>query len=157
MWLKLAFLAVPLVEIALYVVIGGAIGLWPTLAWVVLSGVLGIFILKRAARFGNITFDGSMQALGQPKSQPARRVMQILAGVLLILPGFLTDALGLLLLLPPIQLVIIGLMAKKIAAYSQSGTQSMTVEGVWREVEPEPDGRLNGTDPNSPPSDWTRH
>jgi UPF0716 protein FxsA len=157
MWLKLAFLAVPLVEIALYVVIGGAIGLWPTLAWVVLSAVLGIFILKRASRFGNITFGGSMQALGKPKSQPARRVMQILAGVMLILPGFLTDTIGLLLLFPPIQLVIIGLLASKIAAYGQSRPQGMTVEGDWREVEPGPDGSLNGSDPASQPSDLTRH
>ena len=38
MWLMLAVLALPLVEIALFVVVGGAIGLWATLAWVVLIG-----------------------------------------------------------------------------------------------------------------------
>jgi UPF0716 protein FxsA len=157
MWLKLAFLVVPLIEIALYVLIGRVIGVWLTLAWVVLSAVLGIFILKRAARFGTITFDGSMQALGQPSSPPAQRVMQILAGVLLILPGFLTDSLGLLLLLPPVQLAIIGLLAARIATFRASGHQGMTVEGDWREVEPGPDGRLNSSDPAGPPSEWTRH
>jgi UPF0716 protein FxsA len=57
MWLMLALLALPLIEIALFVVIGGAIGLWPTLAWVVLSVVLGVVILKLVARLGPISFD----------------------------------------------------------------------------------------------------
>ena len=44
-----AFLGWPLIEIALFVVIGGWIGLWATLGWVVLSAVLGVFVMKLAA------------------------------------------------------------------------------------------------------------
>lgn len=157
MWLKLAFLVVPLVEIALYVLIGRVIGVWLTLGWVVLSAVFGIFLLKRASRSGTITFDGGLQALEHPLSPLARRVMQVVAAILLILPGFLTDTLGLLLLLPPVQLALIALLASRISVVRGAGAQSMTVDGDWHEVHPGPDGRLDGPDRTNPPSDWTRH
>ncbi len=157
MWLKLAILVVPLVEIALYVLIGRVIGVWLTLAWVVLSAAIGVYILKRASRFGTISFDRGMQALGHPLSPLARRVMQILAAILLILPGFLTDTLGLLLLLPPVQTGLIGLLASRITIHQPGMAQSMTVDGEWHEVDPTPDGQLKGPDRAEPPSDWTRH
>ncbi len=157
MWLKLAFLVVPLAEIALYVLIGRVIGVWLTLAWVILSAAIGIYILKRASRFGTITLDRGMQALGHPLSPLARRVMQILAAILLILPGFLTDTLGLLLLLPPLQTGLIGLLAARITVHRAGAGQGMTVDGDWHEVDPAPDGRLSGPDRADPPSGWTRH
>ncbi|MFN6005839.1 MAG: FxsA family protein, partial [Paracoccaceae bacterium] len=46
MWIILAILAWPLVEIALFVTLGGTLGLWLTLAWVLLTGVIGVLILK---------------------------------------------------------------------------------------------------------------
>ena len=49
MWPFVVLLGWPLLEIALFVVIGGQIGLWATLAWVVLSDVLGVFVMKLAA------------------------------------------------------------------------------------------------------------
>ncbi|MFZ1338303.1 MAG: FxsA family protein, partial [Paracoccaceae bacterium] len=46
MWLLVALLGWPLMEIGLFVVIGGQIGLWATLAWVVLSAMLGVLALR---------------------------------------------------------------------------------------------------------------
>ena len=46
MWFLIAALALPLVEIALLIQIGGLIGLWPTLAWIVGSGVLGLAVIR---------------------------------------------------------------------------------------------------------------
>ena len=46
MWLLLAFIAVPLIEIALFIQVGGAIGLWPTLAIVILTALLGTWLLR---------------------------------------------------------------------------------------------------------------
>jgi preprotein translocase subunit SecB len=74
---------------------------WATLAWVLLSAVLGVLILKRVARMGAISFDRDVKALRDPMSPIAGRALSILAAGLLILPGFFTDTLGLLLLLPP--------------------------------------------------------
>lgn len=153
MWLMLAFLALPMVEIALFVVLGGAIGLWLTLAWVVLTAVLGLAILRWVARLGSISFARDVQSLRDPMSPIARRALTIAAAVLLILPGFFTDALGLLLLLPPIQALIIGLVARRVSRGGPTRQASVTIDGEWTEVSPGADDQP----PARPPSEWTRH
>lgn len=102
-----AFLAWPLVEIALFVVIGGRIGLWPTLIWVVLSALLGIMVMRLTAARQAMALRDGLRAVRDPARLAAAGILSMLAGVLLILPGFLTDALGLLLLLPPVRTLII--------------------------------------------------
>lgn len=165
MWLILAILGLPLVEIALFVVIGGAIGLWATLAWVVLSAVVGVLILKRVARLGAISFERDVRALRNPMSPIAGRALMILGAGLLILPGFFTDSLGLLLLLPPVQGVLIRALSRRIR---QSGTvrqAGLTIDGDWKDVSPaneaasgpsRGDGHERPAD-DTPQSGWTRH
>jgi UPF0716 protein FxsA len=157
MWLMLAVLALPLVEIALFVVVGGAIGLWATLAWVLLSAVLGVLILKRVARMGAISFDRDVKALRDPMSPIAGRALSILAAGLLILPGFFTDTLGLLLLLPPVQSLLVNIFARRLRQSGAVHQASMTIEGDWAEVSPARNDDETRTDPAHPPSGWTRH
>src|SRR5690606_8852424 len=108
-----AFLLWPLTEIALFVLIGGQIGLWPTLIWVVLSGFLGVMVLRMTALRQSVALRSGLQGLRDPAALAAGGLMSMLAGLLLILPGFLTDGLGLLLLLPPVQrLVTASLMSR---------------------------------------------
>lgn len=160
MRLMMVLLGLPLIEIALFVVIGGAIGLWLTLAWVVGSAVLGVLILKRVARLGPISFTGDVRALRDPASPIARRALTIVAALMLILPGFFTDTLGLLLLLPPVQRAIVGFFARRVRNDGTARQTSMTIDGDWSEVNPD----STHTPPNSvasnsdqPPSGWTRH
>jgi UPF0716 protein FxsA len=136
MWLILLLIALPLVEIALFVVVGGAIGLWATLAWVVLTLVLGVLILKGIARRGAISFERDVKSLGNPSSPVAGRALTILAAGLLILPGFFTDAAGLLLLLPPVRNLVASRLSRRLAARSPAHYASMTIEGNWSEVSP---------------------
>jgi UPF0716 protein FxsA len=157
MWLMLAVLALPLVEIALFVVVGGAIGLWATLAWVVLSAVLGVLILKRVARMGAISFDRDVKALRDPMSPIAGRALTILAAGLLILPGFFTDTLGLLLLLPPVQMLLVNMFARRLRQSGAVHQSSITIEGDWSEVPPTRSDDPAGPDTAQPPSGWTRH
>jgi UPF0716 protein FxsA len=157
MWLMLAVLALPLVEIALFVVVGGAVGLWLTLAWVVASAALGVLILKRVAMKGPISFDRDVRSLRDPLSPIARRALTILASGLLILPGFFTDTLGLLLLLPPVQLLIIGLLAQRVRRAGTVHPGQMTIDGEWSEVSSAADDRAPGNPTDAPPSGWTRH
>jgi len=158
MWLILGFLAVPLVEIALFVVIGGAIGLWPTLAWVVLSAVLGVLILKRLAGMGPIMVGPDIRSLRDPLSPLARRALLIVAAGFLILPGFLTDVLGLLLLVPVVQSFILYLVSRRLRQSGAVYRSSMTIDGDWTEVSPPTgDRRTPEADKPLPPSEWTRH
>ena len=155
MWVLLAILAVPLIEIGLFVTIGGAIGLWPTLAWVIASVALGLLVLKGIAETGSVSLSPDMSEMRDPLSPIAHRAMVALAGGLLILPGFLTDFIGLLLLIPPLRSLIMKLVAKRLSR----GTvivRSTVIDGDWREVAPnDPPG--DATNPAIPPTDATRH
>ncbi|MGL4235661.1 FxsA family protein [Tabrizicola sp.] len=153
MWIFLLILAVPLVEIALFVTLGGAIGLWPTLAWVLVSAALGIFVLKRVAVSGAVSLRQDMREMRDPLSPLAHRAILVMAAVLLLLPGFFTDALGLLLLLKPVRLGVIALIARRIRVVPMGGTATADViEGDWSEVK---DSDLPPR--RDQPSGWTRH
>lgn len=108
MWIVLGLLAWPLIEIGLFVTLGAKLGLWLTLAWVLLTGVLGVLLLKGTALASRQTLqEGFREGLHDPLSPLAHRALVGVAAVLLILPGFFTDALGLILLLPPVRALII--------------------------------------------------
>ncbi|WP_309668449.1 FxsA family protein [Tabrizicola sp.] len=155
MWLFLLILAIPLIEIGLFVEFGGAIGVWPTLAWVLISAILGIFILRRVATKGAVTLGADMAEMGNPLSPIAHRVLLVVAAVLLLLPGFLTDALGLLLLLKPVRTLLIALIARrlKLGPRPAGGAQGSpdVIEGEWLEVDE------NDPPRRDKPSEWTRH
>lgn len=98
--LLLLLAAVPFLEIALLIKVGQAIGFWPTLLLVVLSASFGSYVL----------YEQGFQVLGRamatiqrgrsPMAPVIDGIFILLAGVLLIMPGFLTDAAGLALLVP---------------------------------------------------------
>ena len=94
MWLFLAFLAVPLIEIALFVEVGGMIGLWPTLAIVVLTAVIGTWAVRSQGLLAIERLRGSFQHLDDPTEPLAHGAMILVAGALLLTPGFFTDAVG---------------------------------------------------------------
>jgi UPF0716 protein FxsA len=148
MWVLLAILAVPLIEIGLFVTLGGAIGLWPTLAWVLVSAALGILVLKGIATTGAVSLGADMRQMSDPLSPIAHRVLVVMAGALLLLPGFFTDALGILLLIPPVRTLVIKLIGRKLGKGTVVAS-STVIEGDWREVTPE--------DKGAPPSSGTRH
>jgi UPF0716 protein FxsA len=115
MWIVLGILALPLVEIGLFVTLGAQLGLWLTLAWVVLTGVLGVLLLRGLALSGGQRLrDGLQEGMQDPLSPIAHKALMGVAAVLLILPGFFTDALGLLLLLPPVRSLIIKALAGRM-------------------------------------------
>lgn len=103
MWQFLPLALWPLIEIALFVLIGGAIGLWPTLAWVIGTAVFGSWLIRRQGQRAQFALRHGLAAMSDPVSPAAHGTMLVFAGILLILPGFLTDAIGLLLLLPPVR------------------------------------------------------
>ena len=108
MWLFVAFLAVPLIEIALFVQVGGAIGLFPTLAIVIITAILGTYLV-RAQGFAALTnLRQSFSQLSDPTEHLAHGAMILFAGALLLTPGFFTDAIGLLCLWLPARAVFIG-------------------------------------------------
>jgi UPF0716 protein FxsA len=101
--LLLIFAAIPFLEIAVMIKVGQALGFWPTLAMIVASAVLGTYVLYEQ---GFQVLGRAMEAMarGKPPVGPVvDGVFVALAGLLLIVPGFLTDILGLALLIPRVR------------------------------------------------------
>lgn len=115
------FLLLPLIEIAGFVLVGNAIGLWPTLAGVVLSGLLGALVL----RWQGVAVLRDLQRQINSGMMPARAVADTamigVAGFLLLLPGYFTDILGLLLLIPPVRYALYSAVRSRIKVVPLSG------------------------------------
>ena len=95
-----ALLAIPLLQIAAFIVIGGQIGIWLTLMMILVTAIVGS-ILLRWQGFG--LFSRIQAEMGQnrvPARDLVHGVMILVAGVLLLTPGFITDSLGFLLFVP---------------------------------------------------------
>lgn len=106
--LLLSLICLPLVEIALFIVVGGALGLWPTLALVIASSVAGLAVMRGHGAQSLARLQASLEQGGDPTGPLAHGALLMIAGILLFVPGFLTSACGLLLLVPPVRRWMIG-------------------------------------------------
>lgn len=97
------FLVVPIIEIALFVVVGTRIGLGPTLAIVVLTAVAGSWLVARQGAATWLEFQAQLARGELPAAQLAHGAMILVAGALLLTPGFLTDLIGFALLVPAVR------------------------------------------------------
>lgn len=104
--LFVVFLVVPIVELAVIIQVGQVIGTWNTIAVLLLVSFGGAWLVKHEGLAVVQRFRQQIAAGHVPGRELADAVLILLAGALLLTPGFVTDILGLLLLLPPIRSVI---------------------------------------------------
>ena len=156
MYLFLAFLMVPLIEIALFIQVGDVIGLWPTLAIVVLTAVLGTSLVRSQGRMAMGQLRNSFSELNDPTEPLAHGAMILFSGALLLTPGFFTDAVGFALLLPPVSKAVFMYIQSRVVVHQfQMGPQTRTrshetgdvIDGVYEEVPPKKDSSAR-------PSGW---
>ncbi len=106
-----SFLLLPLIEIALFIVVGRAIGLLPTLALVILAAIMGAVLLRQQG-LGVITrMRNSVNAGTVPGRTMFDAMLIGVAAVLLVLPGFLSDIVALALLIPAVRGMIFANLA----------------------------------------------
>lgn len=147
----------PLIEIALFVTVGGAIGLWLTLLVVLGTGVLGVTLLRTQGLRTADRLRAEMGRMRDPVGTAGHGALLALAAILLILPGFLTDFLGLLLLIAPLRTALIAQMVRRMGVASMRSDQparrsdGIVIDGEFVEIEPD-----TAKQPG-PPSGWTRH
>ena len=97
----LAMIGVPIVEIAVFIQVGGWIGLWPTIATVLLTALVGTALLRQQGFATLVKVRESLEAGRLPMAEVFDGVCLLVAGALLLTPGFVTDAVGFLLFVPP--------------------------------------------------------
>src|SRR5262245_43878311 len=100
------FIVVPIVELYVIIQVGQAIGLVPTLALLLADAVLGSLLLRHQGRGVWRRFNEALEARRFPVREVADGLMIAVGGTLLLTPGFLTDILGLILLIPPTRAVV---------------------------------------------------
>jgi UPF0716 protein FxsA len=95
------FLLLTLAEIACFILVGRRIGLWPTLSLVVLAAFAGVILMRIQGLGALMRLRQSAQEGRAPGREMLDAAMIVLAGFLLLVPGFISDAIGLALFLPP--------------------------------------------------------
>lgn len=113
------FLVYLMIEIALFIWIGGMIGVGWTLLWVLAGFVIGVWMLRRGGSKSREWLQNASAGVRQPHA--GRQIYWYIGGLLVILPGFFTDALGLLLVFPPTQAFVTWLISLFIPETLQTG------------------------------------
>jgi UPF0716 protein FxsA len=125
--LVLLFLVAPLVELAVIVQVAGAVGVLNTIGLLIAVSLVGAWLAKRE---GLITLRRIQLALGRgdiPSREVADGALILMAGALMIAPGFISDVVALLLLFPPTRAVIRPVLVRSLA---KRGRARVTVMGT---------------------------
>ncbi len=148
-FILLLVLAWPFLEIAAFIYVGGRIGILPTIALTVLSSFAGVILL----RVQGIALLQRLRAeLGKnrvPATELGHGAFIAFAGLCLLIPGFLSDIIGLLLFLPPVRHLILVLLTRNMTVVVQTTSTRAPIVDLdphdWRDSTGHPD-----RDPGSP-------
>jgi UPF0716 protein FxsA len=145
------FILVPIAELAVIIQVGQTIGVWWTILLLIADSVLGSLLMRSQGRVAWRRFNEAVRAGRVPAREVGDGVLVIFGGALLLTPGFLSDIVGLLFLLPPTRALIRRVFlrqAMKRITVSMAGVQvprdgrrSDDVEGTAVDVDPRPGSR----------------
>jgi len=132
----LLVLLFPLAEIATFIFVGGAIGVVRTLGLVIVSSLIGATMLRDA---GVMTAIKLQREKGNPAAILAEGGTRMLAGLLLLIPGFLTDIAAILVLIPATRRLLFGKLAARASAAGpgQPSPRPDVIEGDFRRLDRE--------------------
>ncbi|HEY0487197.1 MAG TPA: FxsA family protein [Mycobacteriales bacterium] len=117
----LGIIAMSLVEIWVIVAVGQQIGALPTLALLVASALLGGWLLRREGARTWRAFRRALDERRAPAAEVVDGVLVLVGGLLMMLPGFVTDVVGILLVLPPTRRIVRGAVLLRLAARLPAG------------------------------------
>lgn len=130
-------IALPIVEIAIFIKVGQTIGLFPTLALIIGAALLGGVLIRQQGLSVLTQLRNNVSAGRMPGKTIADTMMIGLAALLLVLPGFLSDFVALALLLPPVRSWIYKSLASRVtvvdattATYRRQDPAASRIEGV---------------------------
>jgi UPF0716 protein FxsA len=110
--LLILFIVLPIAEIYVIVQVGQAIGIWPTLAILLVDGFVGAALARSQGRAAWARFNLALAEGRVPARETFDGAMIIVGGAFLLAPGFITDVVGFLLLIPPMRALVRGAVAR---------------------------------------------
>lgn len=137
-------------EVVILVMVTNALGWW-TVALLIFTTLLGCWLLQRE---GRRTWGALLESLGRgslPPGRTADAVLVMIGGLLLIMPGFITDIIGLLLLIPPSRHLVRSTLGKLFGrAIGNPSEQPVVIEGEVVQESPATDTMIPEISPPSP-------
>ena len=125
----LLFLLTPLAEMYLLIEVGGRIGAWPTMGLVVLTAVIGVALLKRQGLRTLLRAQARLASGEVPAAEVAEGLLLAVAGALLLTPGFATDGVGFLILVPAVRARVASRLLSILAPELGGAVHGRTFEG----------------------------
>ncbi len=134
-WVFLALLLVPIIEIAAIVAVGRVIGGWPTFALLVLESLFGAWLVRREGVRTWRALNTALQTGRMPSRELADAALVLIGGALLLTPGFVTDIVGFVFILPFTRPLTRGILeravrARLLATPPGPGAGGETIEGT---------------------------
>ncbi|MBT0957702.1 FxsA family protein [Alphaproteobacteria bacterium KMM 3653] len=162
--LLILFVIVPMIEIFLFIQVGQVIGTWATLGIVLVTAIAGTRLIRSQGALALRDLQNSFSEMRDPSEPLAHGAMILFSGALLLTPGFFTDTIGLLLMIPAVRRRVFHWAKTRVKVQGFTATSSTTytnhpksrgpsdvIDGDFKEIGPE------DTPPPSGPSGWTRH
>ncbi len=112
--LLVLFLVVPLVELYVIVKVGGLVGVLPTIGLLLAASIAGAWLVRREGARTWAAFRKAVDEGRVPARETADGILVILGGALLLTPGFVTDIVGVLLLVPPVRAGLRGAAVRQL-------------------------------------------
>ena len=112
--LLLLFILIPVAELYLFMTLGKELGIANTLLIIVITAILGASLTKSQGRQAMAKLQQATSQGRMPAREAVEGIMILIAGAVLITPGFLTDAIGFLLLVPPVRALLARSLGQRI-------------------------------------------
>jgi UPF0716 protein FxsA len=135
--LLLLFILVPLAELYLFMTIGSELGFANTVAIIIITAILGAALTKSQGRRAMLKFQEATSQGRVPAHEALEGLIILLAGAVLITPGFLTDSVGFLLLIPPVRTVVARFLGHRLKGKIQFVASGMSASGTFSSEIPE--------------------
>src|SRR3954468_3071938 len=122
------FIVVPILELYVIIQVGQSIGALPTIGLLIVDSILGAMLMRSQGRAAWRRFNETLAAGRPPAREVLDGVLVIFGGALLLTPGFLTDILGAILLVPPTRALVRGVLVRgygsRLVAGAASGAEA---------------------------------
>ena len=124
----------PFIEIYTLIVIGGSIGAFNTMLWIFFSGIMGLYLLRNQGLKTLLDMQSKKTVFEPTADNLLKTIFTPIGGFFLLIPGFITDVIGILVLLPITRIFILGLLFSYLTPIGQ-GTGTNKNNGDWIEGE----------------------